>query len=580
MAIADDIAVAANGAITWTGLAHGIENATYYTVIEFHRFLQDLADDAVASGNDLLDITDLTPSARSTDNIIGLLSPYNIDVTVSEHLFDGTISQNGGDDVWDGIVNYGTEGIHIEIIQAGAVIINDFWNTIPYEYSIAGSYAVDSKGLNRNLTAGISHRFMVKVIDSGTVTDNRRLIGTNREFNKTFGEFNISATANGNNTLALTHSDDLNNAKSEATVGAFTGITNTEGYSSIDVNNDGADEYFYSEWVKGANTINDFYERMKWLTMRDDGGGSTIYGLAAEVFRGITHEVALTDLTTGAWVTSTAVTWTGGTGQILAIDSLTSGSATEMWIQLLTGVTPTGTITNSVNGATATVGAIVERTVSTPFVGASTGSALIGSYGFGVAYTDLKNTDKVFDLTNTQKVPPNNVKFTVTGVTHGEDRILVGPDDGAGDLDVAQFGIKAASALTTDNITAVAIDATIPTDTPANGTIRVYDNNGIARRLEYSSYTGDTFTISSTDGNEDFGTVNADAANNVFVSYVDALYDDASSETYEFTGVYLSDRDLFIRVRDGGGTPIKTFEGTGTMKSTDQSISVIRTADV
>lgn len=570
MAIADDITVASNGDVRYDAGIHGAVDAAYYTVIEFHRFLQDLADDAVASGDDLLDITDLTPSTRSTDNIIGLLTPYNIDDTLSQHLYDGTISQNGGDDVWDGIVNYGTEGIHIEIIQNGAIIVDDFWNSIPNGET--------EKGLNRNLTAGISHRFMVKVIDAGIIIDNRRLIGTNREFGFTYGEFNISATANGNNTLALTHSADLNNTTDEATVGAFTGISNTEGYAAIDVNNDGSDEYYYSEWLKGSNSINDFYEYMKWLTMRDDSLGATIYGLASEVFRGITHEILVTDLGTGTnWATSTEVTWAGGTGQVLAIDNVTTGSATKMWIQLLTGVNPTGTITNTVSSATATTGTITERPLSTPFVGASTGSALIGSYGFGVTYNDLKNTDKVFDLTNTQRVPPNNVKFTVSGVVHLEDRILVGPDTGAGALNEAQFTV--AVLLDADNETEVTINTTIPTDTPATGTIRVYDDLGIARRLAYSSYTGAVFTLNSTDGNEDFLGNAAQIGNNVFISYVDALYDNTVPATYEFTGVYAVDRDLFVRVRDGGGTPIKTFEGGGTLKSTDQSISVIRTPD-
>ncbi len=575
MAIADRITVATNGDVRYydTGThAHTEANAEYFTVIEFHRFLQDLADDAVASGDDLLDITDDTPTARSTDNIIALLTPYNIDDELSQHLYDGSIIQNGGDDVWDGIVNYGTEGIHIEIIQDAAIIVDDFWNSIPNGET--------KKGLNRNLTAGISHRFMVKVIDGGSIIDNRRLIGTNREFNKTFGEFNISATANGNNTLALTHSDDLNNATAIGVVEVLSGISNTEGYNAIDVNNDGADEYFYSKWVKGSNSINDFYEYMKYLTMRDDSGGSTIYGLASEVFRGITHEIALTDLGTGTdWETSTIVTWTGGTGQLLAIDDTTTGSATKMWIQLLTGATPTGDISNTSSSATATVGTVTERTVSTPFVGASTGSALIGSYGFGVAYADLKNTDKVFDLTNTQRVPPNNVTFTVTGVTNGEDRILVGPDTGGGDLNEAQFTITT-TALAVDDVVSIEISEAVPTDTPASGTIRVFDNDGIARRIAYSSYTGAVFTVDSSDGNEDFGTVNADIGNSVFISYIDALYDDGTPATYSFTGVYLSDRDLFIRVRDGGAaSPIKTFEGSGTLKSTDQSISVIRTPD-
>ena len=46
MAIADDFSVAVNGDI------RHVSGSTTYTVLQFHRFLQDLADDAQASGND------------------------------------------------------------------------------------------------------------------------------------------------------------------------------------------------------------------------------------------------------------------------------------------------------------------------------------------------------------------------------------------------------------------------------------------------------------------------------------------------------------------------------------------------
>ena len=52
------------GVIEYTGGDHP-SSPTYATVIEFHRWLQDLADDAVSSGDDELDITDTDPSARS-----------------------------------------------------------------------------------------------------------------------------------------------------------------------------------------------------------------------------------------------------------------------------------------------------------------------------------------------------------------------------------------------------------------------------------------------------------------------------------------------------------------------------------
>ena len=63
MAWADDFSVATNGDI------RHVSGTTTYTVLEMHRALQDLADDAQAAGDDIMDISVLTPSDRSTDNI-------------------------------------------------------------------------------------------------------------------------------------------------------------------------------------------------------------------------------------------------------------------------------------------------------------------------------------------------------------------------------------------------------------------------------------------------------------------------------------------------------------------------------
>ena len=67
---ATDWSIASNGDIRYIGNDHNGAAPSYATVIEFHRALQDFADDALASGDDLLDISSLTPSDRSTDNII------------------------------------------------------------------------------------------------------------------------------------------------------------------------------------------------------------------------------------------------------------------------------------------------------------------------------------------------------------------------------------------------------------------------------------------------------------------------------------------------------------------------------
>lgn len=642
-----DISIAVNGDIRYTGAAHGVTGAAYYTVIELHRWLQDKADDAVASGNDLLDITDLTPSERSTDNIITLINGYNIDDTLAEHLYDGSIIQDSGNVIYDGIVVIANKGMDLQIQQNGAMIANDFWNTIPFGDTF--------KGLNRDTAQGYSHRFMLKVRTTGADINGRRIIGQTREWGKTFSEFPINGTSRGNNVMALTFADDLNNVTASGTVATWTAIANLNSqYNGIDVDNNGSDEYYYSEWNKDSFSINQFYERMKYLTRT--GTAETLYGVSGEVFRGITHEVNLTTPRSGTFSGNETVSWgagaTAGTGRMFAIDSTTVG--TKMWLQLLTGVAPSAsvTITGGTSLATATnTGTPTERTLSQPFCGVSTGSSIIASYGFGIEATDLSSNDKVFDLTNTQRQAPNYVTFSVGGVASGEDYVLVGPqgftfqydaeasgpfvvgetltftspagtavlaalvDQGttglmimgpmvtgsvpvdnstiSGGTSSATAAVNGAvsstinlrqmtvnTSLTTNNITSVVSSIAIPTDTPTTGFIRVADNVGIYRKLHYTSYTGSTFTIDTVDGNEDFGTVNATAGNNMFISYIDTL---ADASTEAFTSVFLSTRALHIKVRDGGTAgdllPIKTFESAGSLGSAGGSATAIRTSD-
>ena len=625
MAIGDDFEVQADGDI------RHVAGTARYTVIEFHRWLGDLMDDAAASGNDLLDITDSTASERSTDNIITLKPPYNIDDDAAQYLYDGSIIQKNGDEIYDGLVVIANQGMPLEIIQNGAKVTPNFWGT----------------GINADAAAGYSHRFMLKVRTAGADIDGRRIIGQTRSFGFTYSEFRIgTGTQRGNNVLALTYAQDLNNQTAAGTVAGWNSITNTEGFRAIDVDGNGTPENYYSEWNKDTFTINQFYERMKWLTRA--GSGSTIYGLNGELFRGITHEINLTTPRSGTFNAVESVSWTGGTGKMLAINSAATG--TKMWIQLLTGVAPTNgqTITGGSSSATTTAsGTATERDVpakaSLPFCGQSTGSSIVGAYGFGIETTDLSASDRLFDLTNTQRTPPNNVTFTVNGLVSGEDRVLVTPlgytfaydgetggpfqvgetltftspagtavlvnlvDNGSTgymtvrmstgsvptdnstisggtsgasasvngsvspDIDVRQFTLN--GALTGATVTSVVVNQAIPTDTPTTGTIRILRASGVYTRHSYTAWTGSTFTIPSTD----FSSDNAANGANSYISYIDKL---ATGTSESFTGVYTgSDRSLFVRVRDGGGTPIKTFETTGTLGSAGGSSTAIRTSD-
>lgn len=563
--VASDWTIAANGDIRYIGTAHGVAGASYATVIELHRWLQDKADDASASGDDILDITDLTPSGRDTDNIINLLGAYNIDQTASEHLYDGTIKQAGGADIWDGIVNYGNEGINIQLIQNGALLVNDFWNNTPDGQTLSG--------LNRDLVQGISHRFMVKTRTAGVDIDAKRILGITREYGKTYAEFNINATASGNNVLALVNAIDGNNLTASGTVATWTTIDNIEGYQGIDINNDTVNEYYYSQWNRDTYSINQLYERAKYLTRI--GSTETLYGLSGEIFRGITHEITV-NTPTGTAEAFGAASWATGTGQVLAINSPTA--ATKVWIQLLTGTAPAASAVITFGTATVTTVSVVERTalIKQPFIGTSTGSALSGGYGVGVEKTDLAAADKVFDLTNTQYSPPDYRVTTVAGLVSGEDRVLVGPDN-AGSLQDGQFQLNAGITSGATSITLKVGTETPGTgtqsamDTPNTGTLRVLDNSGVYQRVTYTGFTVAAGTMTFTGCS---GAPTAAVGNNVFISYIDAL---AADTSITFTTIYHSPRTLFARVRDGGASPIKTFENTVALGG---SISAIRTADL
>jgi hypothetical protein len=638
-----DWSIASNGNIRYIGNDHNGAAPSYATVIEFHRALQDFADDAAASGDDLMDISRLTPSDRSTDNIITLLNSYNIDATASEHLYNGSIIQNGGADVFDGIVNFGNPEVELGVSQNGAIIADDWWNQGGFHGSATGGststlvdtgsgWIVDewagyvvrnvttggqglvtsntsdtltftslmygsatsntntsadvyfiSKGLNADANNGISHRFMIPVIVAGTPVDNRKLIGFARTFQKTFTEFTINATNNGNNVLAVSDGGDLNNATAPNSlynsvgvvyVSPFTSIVNlTVGYIGLDVNNDTINEFFWSQYDRGTATINQFYEYTKYIT-RYKGETGSLYGLAPALFRGVTTELTVTP-GTGTWVQPELLSWTGGTGQIFAVDTVTGTATTKVWIQVLTGSAPTsGTITGA-GGATATVTAATSRALSFPFSGQSTGSALIGGYGLGIQTADLTASDLLRALDNITYQPPNNVTFSVGGLVIGEDRVLVTSESG-GTINKTQLALNAT--LSGAAVGTVVVSTVIPTDTPSVGTIRIVNNAGFDRLLNYTSFTGSTFTLNTTYA---FNGVNelsaATAGNGLYITYIDKL---ATSTTESFTVVFNSVRPLFIRVRDGAGTPIKTFETTGSLGSAGGSTTAIRTSDL
>lgn len=554
MAIGDDFSVAANGDIR-----HESGTSTY-TVLELHRWLQELADDASASGDDLIDITSDTPSDRSTDNIITLNGNYNIDDDAAEYFYDGSITQASGDVIYAGLVVVGSVygSTTLQIVQNNALYDTDapFWGT----------------GINTDSAANILLRCLVKVRTGGSDVGGKRIRVYAREWGATYAEFSVTMGL-GNSTAAIFTNEDLNNATASGTVATWTTITNTEGYQTIDLSNGNGAQPYYSQWNKDSYSLNQLYERAKYITRR--GSAETIHGIDGELFRGITTQWDYDNESGGPFTEDETLSWgtgaTAGTGLLLALDD--NGATGTMWIQLLTGINPTDglTVTGGSSSATCTLdGSPTTRSLPSVFLGQSTGSTIIGGFGIGIEADDITNNDKLFDLLNVQQQPPNNVTFTVYGLVSG-DRILVTNDDSG--IDTTQMTLN--TGLTGAGVTTIDVGTgNIPADTPQTGTLRVVLDDGRHRYIAYTSHdSDDEFTTGSTDWTDPD---DATAGNGVYLSYIDKA---TSSTSENFTVVYDADRTLFVRVRDGGGTPIKTFETTGTLGSGGGSATAIRTSD-
>jgi hypothetical protein len=564
--------------------AHATAGVNYVTVLELHRWLQSLADDATAGSDDYVDITRLNPTDKKFDTIITLQNGYFISDTTAEYIYGGSIIQDdgGGESIFDGVQIVANSACYVDVIQNGARLTNDFWNNNHANTGV--------RGINPNAATGVSARFMVKVKNDGADIDGQRLLFQTREWGKTYSEFKIPGTGRGINVVPLTYATDLNNATALLSVfnvsyqAPFDGITNvTAGFNLIDVDQNGADEEYYSEWNRGSASINQFYEYMKYLTRRTETG--TIYGCPGELFRGITHSIAYSSLAGGTFseASTTKVTWASGAGEgyILADDTTDD----ILYICQIKGPAPSGTLTQG--GVTATAGTVTEKTVSSPVCGQSTGSSLVGAYGFSLEYADLTKDDKIQALDGTTRSSPNNVSFTVSGIKYGW-RILVGPEDGAGGLKLDQ--LSNTNLLNGASVTTVTVDEAIPANTPSSGTIRIQRADGSYTRHPYSARSGtgpSTFTITS----HDFSTNNAAAGANVFISYIDADAPDpgggtigVTATTASFNTVQSTTQTLFIEARYGGTGPnytdsIKPAKTTGTLGGTGGSATISAVSD-
>jgi hypothetical protein len=264
---AADVSINAAGDIRWTGAA----TTNRHTVLEFIQFLMDLQDDEQAAGDDLLDITVDTPFNRSTDQILTLNAPFNIDDTFATHLYDGSVSQTepviGGETLYSGLAVIGpvVAGTEYMILQDGKVLPS-FWGT----------------GINPEPAPSlVFSRHLVKSKYGGSKIDGQRITVLARELGDQYRRF-PATLGTGSSVAAIANGSDIFNETLDATIATWTTIINTEGFQELDIDGTGAaGQEFYSQWDTGTQTVNDTYERTKWISQRShvaDATGGTPTG--------------------------------------------------------------------------------------------------------------------------------------------------------------------------------------------------------------------------------------------------------------------------------------------------------------
>lgn len=304
-------------------------NTNTYTVLELHRWLQDLADDDEASGNDIIDISRATPSERSTDQIIQLLGSYNIDDDAAEYLYGGSIKQGSGatEEIYAGLRILGA--VNNSNTQLMVIQDDDY-----YQYTTTDTAPFwgdqSAGGLNGNATEGILAQFLVKCRVAGVDIDKKQIRVQARHWGDTYDFFNVTL-GEGESVAAIGTTPDAQNNTAIATVQAWSSgdiPTNVEGYQSIDLNNGNGAQPYYSQWTYNTNAqgLKAVWQWIKEISGNDSPEAASPHGRNGELFLGVTHEWAydaggaLTEDEILVW--GTQVTFDNETGGTMAAGNL------------------------------------------------------------------------------------------------------------------------------------------------------------------------------------------------------------------------------------------------------------------
>lgn len=167
-----------------------------YTTLELHAWLQDLADNPAAAGDDLVSILGTNPSElagkrnASRPMALTLLPSINVNDATAQWFKFGSIEQASGNDLYTGLKVIGSlvSSSPIYILQNNAKITK---------------YWADSD-------VNTAFQILVKAKASGTLIDSGNVTVFSRKYGQTYSHFDANLAAGGEQAAALSTAVDGN----------------------------------------------------------------------------------------------------------------------------------------------------------------------------------------------------------------------------------------------------------------------------------------------------------------------------------------------------------------------------------
>lgn len=231
---------------------------TVYDVLDLHAWLQDLADNLSASGDDTLSILSNNPSKLDgprdalVASRLNLINGFNIDDTAAQFFKKGSIKQASGDVLYSGLKTLGgiVAASPMYVVQ-GTSKVAGWWSTghiqILLKVKTGGAF------INHTLPSGVT---------PGWVTV------YSRKFGQTYSHFDVDMTAGGENPGAISTAADSNISLSLAAANALSSkVTITVAAATLDLGNgNGVRNYSGTIALDGTITLAQLYQYLQAIT--------------------------------------------------------------------------------------------------------------------------------------------------------------------------------------------------------------------------------------------------------------------------------------------------------------------------